>query len=42
VRGLEAEHAYEQADTLKVKQKQVYLDLVGDSCHAAHGFEAWP
>lgn len=42
VRGLEAEHAYENADALKTKQKQVYLDLIGDSCHAAHGFDAWP
>lgn len=42
VRDLEGEHAYERLDTLKTTQKQMYLDLIGDTCHAAHAFEAWP
>jgi len=41
VRELEANKAFEQMDALKKSQPQVYLDLIGDSCHAAHGLEAW-
>lgn len=42
VRWLEAERAFERMDQLKTSQRQVYLDLIGDSCHAAHGLAAWP
>lgn len=42
VRALEEQKAFEQMDQLKKTQKQVYLDLIGDSCHAAHGLEEWP
>jgi hypothetical protein len=42
VRELEARKAFEQMDSLKKEQKQVYLDLIGDACHAAHGLSAWP
>lgn len=42
VRELEAQKAFESMEQLKSTQKQVYLDLIGDSCHAAHGLEAWP
>lgn len=42
VRTLEEEKAFERMDELKKNQKQVYLDLIGDSCHAAHGLEAFP
>lgn len=42
VRELEANKAFEQMEQLKQSNKQVYLDLIGDSCHAAHGLEAWP
>ncbi len=42
VRGLEENKAFEQMPQLKQTQKQVYLDLIGDSCHAAHGLEAFP
>lgn len=41
VRELERSQALEQMPTLQVQQPQVYLDLIGDSCHAAHGLEAW-
>jgi hypothetical protein len=27
---------------LKVSQPQIYLDLIGDSCHATHGWDGWP
>ena len=42
VRALEESKALEQMEQLKKTQKQVYLDLIGDSCHAAHGLETWP
>lgn len=41
VRQLEANKAFEQMESLKQSQPQVYLDLIGDSCHAAHGMEGW-
>lgn len=41
VRQLEAEKAFQQMEQYKKTQPQVYLDLIGDSCHAAHGLEAW-
>lgn len=42
VRGIESSKAFETMDALKKSQRQVYLDLIGDSCHAAHGFSDWP
>lgn len=41
VRGLEEQKAFEKMDEYKKTQPQVYLDLIGDACHAAHGLEAW-
>jgi hypothetical protein len=29
-------------DELKQSQPQLYLDLIGDACHAAHGLGYWP
>jgi hypothetical protein len=31
----------EKMKELKVTQPQIYLDLIGDSCHASHGWEGW-
>jgi hypothetical protein len=42
VRDLTASSTFESMATLKKQQPQLYLDLIGDSCHAAHGLEAWP
>ncbi len=42
VRALEENKTLEQMPQLQQTQKQVYLDLIGDSCHAAHGLEAFP
>ena len=28
-------------DAIKKSQPQIWLDLIGDSCHAAHGFDYW-
>ncbi len=42
VRALEEAKAFESMPQLKKTQPQVYLDLIGDSCHAAHGLEAFP
>jgi hypothetical protein len=41
VRKLEAEKAFERMEAFRKAQPQVYLDLIGDACHAAHGLEAW-
>ncbi len=41
VRGLEEAKAFSTMPQLAATQPQVYLDLVGDSCHAAHGLEAF-
>jgi hypothetical protein len=41
VRELEEVKAFETMDRIKLAQPQVYLDLIGDSCHAAHGLEFW-
>ena len=42
VRALEATHAWDQMKSLETTQRQVYLDLIGDACHGAHGMEGWP
>jgi hypothetical protein len=42
VRQLDAEKAFSKMDEIKKKQPQVYLDLIGDSCHAVHGWDGWP
>ncbi|PTL78234.1 hypothetical protein [Vitiosangium sp. GDMCC 1.1324] len=41
VRRLEAAGAYRDMESLKATQYQLYLDLIGDSCHAAHGWSYW-
>lgn len=42
VRQLDEVHAFETMDALRRNQPQIYLDLIGDSCHAAHGWDLWP
>ncbi len=42
VTALEESRDFEHMLQFKQTQKQVYLDLIGDSCHAAHGLEAFP
>lgn len=42
VRALEEDKSLEKMEQLKKTQKQVYLDLIGDTCHAAHGLEEFP
>jgi len=34
---LERDHAYARLDTLSAQQHQLFLDLIGDGCHALHG-----
>lgn len=41
VRQLEAEGAFRNMQSLRSSQRQVYLDLIGDSCHAANGLRYW-
>jgi hypothetical protein len=40
-RQLEEAKAFETMNTLKKTLPQVYLDLIGDSCHASHGLNLW-
>ncbi len=40
-RGLEEIKAFQTMDRIKVSQPQIYLDLIGDSCHATHGWDFW-
>ncbi len=39
---LDEMHAFEMMNELKSTKKQVYLDLIGDACHATHGWDYWP
>jgi hypothetical protein len=41
VRRLREAGAFQGMEELAKTQPQLYLDLVGDSCHAAAGLEAW-
>ncbi|QRK07693.1 hypothetical protein JQX13_48220 [Archangium violaceum] len=41
VRRLEAAGAFRDMESLKATQHQLYLDLIGDACHAAHGWSYW-
>ncbi len=41
VRRLDASGAFRDMESLKATQYQLYLDLIGDSCHAAHGLSYW-
>ena len=40
VEGLEKDHVSTRMDELKASMPQVYLDLIGDSCHAVTGLRA--
>ncbi|RKH34371.1 hypothetical protein D7Y13_03515 [Corallococcus praedator] len=39
---LEATGAFRDTATLALKEPQLALDLVGDACHAARGWDLWP
>jgi hypothetical protein len=41
VRRLDASGAFRDMESLKTAQYQLYLDLIGDACHAAHGLGYW-
>jgi hypothetical protein len=41
VRLLDADKTFSKMDELKKSSPQIYLDLIGDSCHAAHGWDSW-
>lgn len=41
VRELETRKVFDSMETIKAKQPQLYLDLIGDACHAAHGLDGW-
>ncbi len=41
VRRLDASGAFQHMATHKARQYQLYLDLIGDACHAAHGIAYW-
>lgn len=41
VRELAELGAFSSMEKLKASQPQIFLDLIGDSCHAAHGLDYW-
>ncbi len=43
VRMLDADKTFTDArmKAIKQSQPQIYLDLIGDACHAAHGYDGW-
>ncbi len=41
VRRLGEAGAFRDLGTIAKQQPQLYLDLVGDACHAAHGLDTW-
>lgn len=41
VKALDDKKAFASMPALKESQRQIYLDLIGDSCHAANGLELW-
>ncbi len=41
VRSLQEVKAFETMAALKTSKPQVFLDLIGDSCHATHGLDGW-
>lgn len=41
VRQLDGLGAFERMDHLRETQRQVWLDLIGDSCHAVNGWNHW-
>ncbi len=41
LRQLEADKTFSKMAELQKSAPQIYLDLIGDSCHAAHGWEGW-
>ncbi len=41
VRELDADKAFSRMDELKQTNHQIYLDLIGDSCHASNGWDLW-
>jgi hypothetical protein len=42
VTGLEGIKAFSTMNAIKQSNPQVYLDLIGDACHAANGWNQWP
>ncbi|MCA3011752.1 MAG: hypothetical protein INH41_05055 [Myxococcaceae bacterium] len=42
VKGLDELKAFSSMNAIKQTAPQVYLDLIGDSCHAANGWNQWP
>jgi hypothetical protein len=41
LRQLDADKTFSKMGEIKKSSPQIYLDLIGDSCHAAHGWEGW-
>jgi hypothetical protein len=42
VKELESRNVLASMQTIQQSDFQMYLDLIGDSCHAAHGLQDWP
>ncbi|MBS1148534.1 MAG: hypothetical protein H6Q89_232 [Myxococcaceae bacterium] len=41
LRQLDADKTFSKMAEIKKSSPQVYLDLIGDACHAAHGWDGW-
>ena len=41
VRRLDASGAWRSRESLKNTDRALYLDLIGDTCHAARGWRDW-
>lgn len=41
LRQLEADQTFTQMAQIRKHSPQIYLDLVGDACHASHGWDGW-
>ncbi len=42
LRQLEADKTFARMSEIKKSAPQIYLDLIGDACHASHGWDGWP
>lgn len=40
-RRLDASGTFREMESLRTEQRQLYLDLLGDACHAAKGLDYW-
>ncbi len=42
LRLLDADQTFSKMEEIKKASPQIHLDLIGDACHASHGWDGWP